>query len=93
MSEAQILAKLQTIEDKLDDVLGRTAAPGETVPGVPATGPLTLGQARQLAASSSGIVLLGMEFPKEKPAGVWKFGSNALGPFGMSHFYRDAIQA
>ncbi len=93
MSEAQILAKLQTIEDKLDAVLGRTTAPGETVPGVPATGPLTLDQARQLAASSSSIVLLGMEFPKEKPAGVWKFGSTALGPFGMSHFYRDAIQA
>ena len=93
MSEAQVLVKLEAIDGKLDALLGRTKAPGETVPGVPATGPLTLDQARQLAASSSALVLLGMEFPKEKPAGVWKFGSNALGPFGMSHFYRDAIQA
>ena len=84
-----VLDAVNGLRGEMAELLGKASGPAEAVPGVPSNGPLTLEQAKLLASSSPQIVLLGMEFPKGKSRGAWKFGSNALGPFGMSIFHRD----
>lgn len=92
MSENDILKMLVEIKVMLIELLGKVPEPpglGEIVAGVPASGPLTHEQAKLFASSSPVLSLLGMEWLEDKEKAVWKFGSTALGMFGLSTFYRD----